>query len=221
MQLLGTTVGMINMSNRLLAHSRRLDISQRLFAITRINITDLLEGNRGHERSRFPSLVLLGIHLIDLFKRKTLGLINKTPNEERTDQTEASPKEEHLGTHVDTRVRGSRVGVHHIGSSIGDGPVEKPIGSGGHGKTFGAGFEREDLTGDDPGDGTPGGGEEENVEADERDEDFAGGLAVRVCGAGDGDDELADEHADGTPEEHGAATPFLDHVETGNGTGEG
>lgn len=111
----------------------------------------------------------LGVELVDLLEGKTLGLVDHGPDEEDADEAEAAPDEEDLCAEVG--VTGS--GIDHVGSSaedllasaqrtvvrvwnlLSDGPVEKPVGGGGHGERLGAHLEREELTGDDPGDGTP------------------------------------------------------------------
>lgn len=70
---------------------------------------------------------------------------------------------------------------------------------------------------DDPGTGTPGAGKEEDVDADEGNHGRDGRGALTVGDADDGDEELADDHAQGTPEEQGATTDFLDGVEGDRG----
>lgn len=52
------------------------------------------------------------------------------------------------------------------------------------------------------------------------DDDAAGGVLAGGCCAEDGDEELGDAHADGAPEEDGAAAPFLDGVEAREGGGD-
>jgi hypothetical protein len=87
----------------------------------------------------------------------------------------------------------------------------------GHGERLGADFQREDFTGDDPGYGTPGAGEEEDVDTDKSNQKT---LDRQVLGSNDstsnGNDELADSHANGTEEQKLAATPLLDEPQTGN-----
>lgn len=104
---------------------------------------------------------------------------------------------------------------------LSDCPVKEPVGRGGHGERLGADLEREDLAGDDPGDGSPGAREEEDVDADEGDHGVLSCLiGCAHNGTSDSDDELADSHADGAEEEEVAATPLLNHPETGEGGGD-
>lgn len=79
-------------------------------------------------------------------------------------------------------------------------PVKEPVGSSGHTERLGTGLEREDLASDDPSQGTPCRGEEEDIDTDERDSGFLpsqaldedGSVGVLACGEGTthGDDEL-------------------------------
>lgn len=176
------------------------------------HITHISIMHRRLPTNRVPSPRNLSIELINLLERKTLSLIDASIHEKRTDKAEPAPDEEHLGLQV--RVSGSA--VHHVRGSVGDGPVEEPVGCGRDGETLCAGLEGEEFAGYDPGDGAPGGGEEEDVDADEGDEDFVCDGGGGGC-ADDGDDQLGDAHADGTEHEEWAATPFLDHVEAGEG----
>jgi hypothetical protein len=105
--------------------------------------------------------------------------------------------------------------------------VPQPVGGGGKSNTAGADGEREDLANDDPGAGAPGAGEEEDEDGDEGDLGVDGrdvGCAGLTSGVGegvvkangdtdDGDEELADQHAEGTPDEERTATPLLNSVE--------
>jgi hypothetical protein len=78
-----------------------------------------------------------------------------------------------------------------------------------------------------PGDRTPGGGEEEDVDADECDTGFlcleVVHKDVSLCvlagrgSAENSDDELRDGHADGAPEKERSTTPLVDCVKTGEG----
>jgi hypothetical protein len=83
-----------------------------------------------------------------------------------------------------------------------------------HGKTLSADLERENLASHNPSDGSPGTGEEEDVYADKCDHSA---LSRSIIGtndsAGDGDDELAYSHADGTEEKEIAATPCFDEIQ--------
>jgi hypothetical protein len=95
--------------------------------------------------------------------------------------------------------------------------VPEPVGGGGETDTTGADGDREDLADDDPGTGTPGGGEEEDVDADECDEG-AGGVGIVGKGSSNGtDDELADDHAESTPDKDSAAAETLNGPEGDGG----
>jgi hypothetical protein len=108
--------------------------------------------------------------------------------------------------------------VDHVRCSIRERKVKQPIRRCCHGQSLGSDFQREQLAGDDPGDRTPGAGEEEDVEAYESDGDFLCGLVVGAGdGSGDGDDVLADAHADCAHEEEVAAAHLLDEVEAREG----
>jgi len=144
------------------------------------------------------------------------------------DKAARAPDEEHARLEIGVAL----AGTDKVGGGIGDGPVEQPVGGGGHGQALGADLEWEDLAGDDPGDGTPGAGKEEDVEADKGDEslgrrvELVGGGLTSVGGQDTGvdegdtdsrDNELADTHANSTPEEEWAATSLLNKVKTREG----
>lgn len=95
----------------------------------------------------------------------------------------------------------------------GNDAVPQPVGGGRQTDTAGADLQGEDLADDDPGAGAPGGGEEEDVDADEGDHGGDGLGVVGQDGADDGDDELADDHAEGAPDEDGAAAEALNGPE--------
>lgn len=80
---------------------------------------------------------------------------------------------------------------------------------------------REDLANDDPGTRAPGGSEEEDVDADESNHGaLSVGVTVHAVGsssAGDSDDEFADAHANGTPDEQRATTELLNGPEGDRG----
>ena len=92
-------------------------------------------------------------------------------------QTECSPHEEHLALQIRALL------IDHVRSRICDGPVEQPVRRGGHTQALRTGFEREQLSSDDPCDWSPGAGEEEDVDAYECDR---GALSGEVGGSGDG-----------------------------------
>ena len=166
-------------------------------------------------------------HLVDLLEGEALGLGDEEVGVDEGSSTEAAPDEE------DGRLHVALVGVGHVGGDDGDDGVPQPVGGGGEGDTAGADGQGEDLADDDPGAGAPGGGEPEDEDGDEGDLGVDGGdvvgqvgltrgvrgVRVRVVEADgdtdDGDDELADQHAEGTDDEDGAATEALDGPEAG------
>lgn len=180
--------------------------------LTSIKLKLLSVVNGRNPANRVPSAGNLGVKFINLLKGKTLGLVNASVNKHTTDKAESTPDEEHLRLEVGI----SRSAVHHVRSSVGNSPVEQPVGGGGDGETLGASLEGEQFTGDDPGNGAPGTGEEEDVDAHEGNEDLVRDIGVDGC-ANDCDNELRDAHSDSTEHEQRTATPFLDHVETGEG----
>jgi hypothetical protein len=105
--------------------------------------------------------------------------------------------------------------------------VPEPVGGGGETHTSGADREGEDLADDDPGTRTPGAGEKEdedgnecNLGVDSRDivgSALTSSIQVSVieadCDTDDGDEELADQHAQCTPDQEWATTELLNSVE--------
>ena len=94
--------------------------------------------------------------------------------------------------------------------------VPEPIGGRGESDTTGAHGQRIDFTNHDPGTRTPGGGEEKDVDTDEGDHGLDGIGILAVHGSGNGDDELADDHTEGTPDQERTTTEALNGPE-GNG----
>ena len=151
-------------------------------------------------------------HTIDLLKRKSLGLRDEEVGVNEADSAERAPDEEHLRTKV------ALVLADHVGGNDRDDAVPEPVRGGRETDTTGSNRDREDFTDDNPSTWSPGGSEEEDVDADEGDE---GTGSVRIVGKGgsDGtDDELADDHAESAPDKDGAATETLDSPE-GDGGG--
>ena len=110
--------------------------------------------------------------------------------------------------------------------------VPEPVGGGRDGDTLGADGQLEDLSDDDPACGTPGTRKlsakviretlsqdanlrckEEDEQAHKDDQDVACCFRVLRYGADNGDYELADCHADSSPNEQGATTELLNGVE--------
>ncbi len=101
-----------------------------------------------------------------------------------------------------------------------DDAVPEPVGGGGETDTTGTDGEREDFTNDDPGSGTPGHGEDGDVQADESNHG-SGGIGLSGVGGGvlasggtnDTDDELHDDHTSGTEDQKRATTNLLNQEE--------
>lgn len=93
-----------------------------------------------------------------------------------------------------------------------------PVGSDGERHGLRTDLEREDLAGNDPGYGTPRGGERGDVDADERNKRLLAGLVMNRDGdADDGDEVLANAHNGGTVEQERATTELLDSPHTRKG----
>ena len=91
--------------------------------------------------------------------------------------------------------------------------VPEPVGGSREGNTAGTDGQREDLADHYPGTGTPGAGEEEDVDTDEGNHGSDGLVVIVVGDTDDGDDELADNHAESTPQEQRTTTDLLNSVE--------
>jgi len=170
-------------------------------------------------------------HAVDLLKGETLGLGDEEIGVDEGEGAETSPDEEDAGLEITV------LSADHVRGDDGDDGIPEPVGGGGESDTTGTDREREDLTDDDPGTGTPGGGEEEDEDGDEGNLGVDGSSVVgsgeRVAtgdgvgnGVGlvetngdtnDGNEELAEEHTKGTPEEERTTTEFL-HGEKGDGS---
>jgi len=119
----------------------------------------------------------------------------------------SSPDEEHL----DSEASRARLLVNQVGGSVTDGKVPEPVGGDGEGHGSGTDVERVDFTSDDPSDGTPRGGEEGDVDANESDQNLLSGrIRGRDHNTNDGDQELANGHADGTDQERPPTAELLD-----------
>ena len=91
--------------------------------------------------------------------------------------------------------------------------VPEPIGGSGESDATGTHGQREDFTDDDPRTRTPCGGEEEDVDTDESDHGLDGIGILAVDGSSNGDNELADDHTQSTPDEEGTTTEALNGPE--------
>lgn len=146
-------------------------------------------------------------HLVNLLKGQTLGLGNEEVGVDKGAGTQRTPDEEHLGTQV------TLVGIRHVRSDDCDDAVPEPVGGGGEGNAAGSDRQREDFTDDDPSAGAPGAGKEEDVDANESDHCTDGLGVVAIGNTNNGDNELAHNHTQGTPEEQRTTTVSLDGVE--------
>lgn len=181
---------------------------------------------RGLPRRRFPRVADLLVQLVDLLEGEALGLVDHEVDEEDAEEAAGEPDEEDLGLQVGVAV----AVVDEVRRRVGDGPVQQPVGRGGDAQGFGARLEREDLAGDDPGEGAPGRREEEDVDAHKGHSGLLPGetlyedLAVVELaggqGAADRDDELGHAHANGPPEEERPSAPFVDSIHAGYGRGD-
>lgn len=101
------------------------------------------------------------------------------------------------------------------------------VGCGSHGQALCADLEWEDLASNDPSDGSPSGGKEEDEDTDEGNGGLLRSKILDDCDAGfsltqcsrtqNSDEELRDRHADGTPEEKWASAPLVDGVKAWKG----
>jgi hypothetical protein len=108
----------IHMCNRALPTDNRiLHFNKAHMSIIHICILDLLKGNRRHKAFGSPGLIDLGIKLVNLLERETLGFIDHGPHEKDAKEAAAAPDEEDFG--FETGV--TRASVDQIGGSIGDG----------------------------------------------------------------------------------------------------
>jgi hypothetical protein len=128
----------------LLPDRSRLQIGQRRVPHGTLlgNVLDILEAERGHEALALPRLVDFSVELVDLLEREALGLVDHEVDKGDADEAETAPDEEDLGLQVG--VAGAV--VDHVGSRVGDGPVQEPVGGSGHREGLRADLQREDLS---------------------------------------------------------------------------
>jgi len=165
-------------------------------------------------------------HLVDLLKGETLGFGDEEVGVDEGAGAETTPDEEDAGFEV------SLILGDHEGSDDTDDGVPQPVGGGRKSDTTGSDGQREDLTDQDPGTRTPGGGEEEDEDGDECDLGVDGanvdsaedlgtssvgtdrvGLVESDGDTDDGDNELTDQHAESSPDQKWATTELLNGVE--------
>lgn len=163
----------------------------------------------------------LFVEQVDLFQAEALCLVDHTVDESDADEAAAEPDEENLGLEVGIAL----TKVDEVGSRVGNGPVEQPVGGGGDTERLGTSLERENLTSDNPGQGSPGGGKEEDVDADKGDGRLGCRFVVAVDlasdwvldtgnGTGNSYNELGDSHTDGTEQQQWATSPFVSCIKT-------
>ena len=168
----------------------------------------------------------LSVEEVDLLERETLGLGDEEVGEDDASGAGGSPEEEDLDSEVGRlgSVDSGGGRVDEVRGGVSDTEVPEPVGRGRHGHGLGSDGEGEDLSGDDPGDWSPGGGESGDVDADEGDEHSLGGqvdgsslLGGSDGDSDDGDEELAGAHDDGSPDEELPSAGSVDEEDTGDG----
>lgn len=175
---------------------------------------------------------------LDLFKRKTLGFVHNKVGEDAGKETSTCPDPEYLGMKASL----ARTAVNEVGSGVTNSEVPQPVGCGTETQSLCTDVEREVLATDDPGgrspakenikkvsfdgengkvdgrDNSPSGGEAGNVDADESHESLLGRWVGVTVGSTDGrDDQLADGHVHGTPDQESSSTESVHHPEGRNG----
>jgi len=148
-------------------------------------------------------------HAVDLLEGETLGLGDEDVRVDDAAEAEAVPEPEDLGTEVGISV-GS---ADEVGSDNGDDAVPHPVGGSGETDTTGTDGKGEDLADKNPGSGTPGGGEEEDVDADEGDHGADSFVVGGVDGSDNGADELANTHTNSTPDQDRTTAELLNDIE--------
>jgi len=160
-------------------------------------------------------------HAVNLLKRQALGLRNEEVGVHESARAETAPNEE------DGRFEVAFVGADHVGGDDCNDGVPEPVRGGGQTDTTGADRQREDFTDDNPCSRTPGRGEEENEDGDEGNlgvdsRDVVGNSIASSIGVGvveadgdtdDGNEELADQHAERTPDEERTTSELLNGIE--------
>lgn len=99
----------------LLASDLLLDLCEGEVAGVGVRLLHILEGDGRHEALRLPRVGHLGVELVHLLERETLGLVDHTPHEEDADEAAAAPNEEDFGAEVGV----AGAGVDHVGGGTG------------------------------------------------------------------------------------------------------
>jgi len=158
---------------------------------------------------RQPRLATSIIQLADLLQTEALGLVDEEEDKRDRDPAEAAPDPEHVTAKVAVLL------TEEVRHDERQQPVHEPVGRGRQRETLGAHFEREDLACHDPGTWAEGRGEEEDVDADERELRRGRGLVgERGCDTAGRDDVLRDTHAESADQQHGASAEAVDAVQT-------
>lgn len=137
-------------------------------------------------------------HAIHLFQREALGFRHEQVGVNETEGAERAPNEKHLLPQI------GGVLTHHVRGDDGNDAVPQPVRGGGEADAAGADGEREDLSNHHPSARSPGGSEEEDVDADEGDFGSHGALVLPVGDTDNGHDELTDQHAESAPDQKGS-----------------
>lgn len=195
-----------------------VDLGDLVLVVTRLELLvgDPLGGSSGSR---------LFEHLVDLFQSQTLGFRHQQERVDEGGSAETTPDEEYGRSQVSSGL------TDHVRGDDGDNGVPQPVGSGRQGNTSGSDGQGEDFTDQDPGTRTPSGGEEEDEDGDEGDlgvdsgdvlsDGLTGSVGSKLVetdsNTDNGNDELTDQHAQGTPDEQRSSTELLNGVERDRG----
>lgn len=197
-------------NDRLLINSLEVrdfrSVSQSQFLIDALHALTVLVGNAVHVTTEEDIEFLEGL---------VLGLGEELPDEETTTKREDGEED------VSTILHGVK---HVLGGKTND-KVEHPVGGGNDGNTARTHTGREEFLSKDPCDGTPGVGE---VDGEEPDEDNGnptlsdGKMLVLVPlrlvdTLNGGDDDVADEHTNGTDNQESLTTEPIQEEDSGEG----
>ena len=111
-------------------------------------------------------------HAVDLLEGETLSLWDKEVGEGDRHDAKRTIHEENLNTHV------GFILVHEVWGNDSHDAVPEPVGGGRETDTTGSDWERENLADNNPSTWSPGGGEHEDVEANECNHGRCGRLRV-------------------------------------------
>jgi len=140
-------------------------------------------------------------HTIDLFEGESLGLGDEEVGVDEASGTERSPNEEDARTEIGVTFALSN----HVWGDDSDDTVPEPVGSSRKSDTTGSNGEGKDFADEDPGTRAPGGGEEEDVDANESNLSGHGGMIVlrfsASCNTNNTNNELTDQHTKSAPNE--------------------